>query len=285
MIALTAGDYRLELDPERGGSVLRFDWRGTPLFRPVCGPLILDVACFPLVPFSNRIAFGRFRVGEQTVSLQPNFPDSDHPHTLHGFGWLSKWHVVEGDGQSAVLEHQYPGGEWPWPYVARQGFHLTASGLTMELSVTNHGGDPMPAGLGFHSYFPRNAATIYHGLHRGEWQNDPDCLPEWLDLRERPQDWWEGAPVASRAVDTVYTEREGSLLITWPDRELALRMNPSPSLPHTVVYSPADRNFFCVEPVSHMTNAINLPASSDEMQWLAPNTGLAVSVGLSVVNS
>ena len=59
MIELKAGEYFLALEPERGGSIARFGWRGQDLMRPTCGPSVLDVACFPLVPFSNRIAHGR----------------------------------------------------------------------------------------------------------------------------------------------------------------------------------------------------------------------------------
>ncbi len=62
-LTLEAQGYRLELAPERGGSVLRLDWRGEPLLRPLCGNTIFDVASFPLVPFSNRIARGRFNTG------------------------------------------------------------------------------------------------------------------------------------------------------------------------------------------------------------------------------
>ncbi|MET0365504.1 MAG: aldose 1-epimerase [Sphingobium sp.] len=275
---LSAGEYRLDLAPERGGAVLRFDWRGTPLFRPVCGPSILDTACFPLVPFSNRIAHGRFQAGDRAVSLAPNFPDSDHPHCLHGFGWLSAWEVMEADGRSAVLRHRYPDGEWPWPYVAEQQLRLDAEGLTMALSVTNEGDAPMPAGLGFHPYFPRDPDTLYRGLHRGEWQNSADGLPERLDLRSEAQDWWDGAPVGSRAVDTLYTDREGALLLAWPSRDLALEMIPSPSLRHSVVDSPAGRDFFCVEPVTHMTNALNRADAEGGMDWLAPGETLSASV-------
>jgi aldose 1-epimerase len=89
VLELAAGDYRLVLQPEIGGSVAGFHWRDEPVFRPACGPSVLDAACFPLAPFSNRIAHGRFRFGGREVALAPNFPDSDHPHPLHGFGWLA----------------------------------------------------------------------------------------------------------------------------------------------------------------------------------------------------
>jgi len=257
MIELQAGDYRLLLDPARGGSVACFEWRGKSLFRPTGGDTILDTGCFPLVPFSNRIAQGHFRFGERDVQIAPNFPGGDHPHPLHGFGWLAPWQVIAQDSASARLAHDYPGGEWPWPYRAEQHLILDPKGLTMALSVTNLGDTAMPTGLGFHPYFPREPGTRYSGRHSGEWTNTADCLPLTLDERSAPIDWWSEQPVGDRVVDTVYTGREGELRIEWPERNLSLAIIPSGNLPHTVVFTPPEADYFCVEPVSHMTNAVN----------------------------
>lgn len=278
MIILEAHGYRLELAPERGGSVLRLDWQGKPLMRPVCGDTIFDVASFPLVPFSNRIARGRFNTGLRKGTIAPNFPGSDHPHPLHGFGWLAAWTVAQQSAETAVLEHAYPGGEWSWPYLARQTFELGAEGLSTSLSVTNLGDAAMPAGLGFHPYFPRDESTLYRGLHRGEWYNTPDCLPSSLDEHEEAIDWWQGEPVSTRAVDTAYTDREGALEIDWPARGLGLTISPSQVLTTTVVFSPEGQDYFCVEPVSHATDAIN--RAPETMLWLAP--GETADVGMTI---
>ena len=277
MIELNAGDYRLVLAPRSGGSIARLDWRGLPLLRPARGRAILDSACFPLVPFSNRIAHGRFVHGAQAVAIAPNMPGGGHPHPLHGFGWLSKWRTIEHGPTDAVLEHHHQGGEWPWPYRARQGFRLTAEGVLLELSLTNLGADAMPAGLGFHPYFPRDATTVYRGLHRGEWHTTADCLPLHLDERPAAIDWWAGQPVGSRTVDTAYTDREGPLRIEWPARALALTFEPTPNLPFTVVYTPEGADFFCVEPVSHATDAVNAHAA---IASLAPGETMRAAIML-----
>lgn len=61
----------------------------------------------------------------------------------------------------------------------------------------------------------------------------------------------------SRAVDTVYTGRSGPLEIAWPDRGIKLTLDCAPALATTMVYSPRGGDFFCVEPVTHMTDAFN----------------------------
>lgn len=256
-VEIGAGDYRLVAAPDRGGSILRFDWRGQPLLRPAIGPSILDVAYFPLVPFSNRIAHGRFAVAGREVRLRPNFPGSAHPHPLHGFGWLAPWTVIRREPDEIVMEHLHQAGEWPWSYRAEQRFMLGEDGLTLSLAVTNRSDDPMPLGLGFHPYFPRGQETVYTGFHRGEWRTDAECIPLSHDERAVPRDWWDGAPVGSRAVDTLYTGRRGPLEIAWPDRRITLTLDCADALVDTVVYAPRGSDFFCVEPVTHMIDAFN----------------------------
>jgi aldose 1-epimerase len=277
-IRLELGDYLVEVDPQRGGSILRLDFAGEPVMRRTCGPSILDVACFPLVPFSNRIENGDFTWEERVVHLSPNLPGSDHPHPLHGFGWLACWRIIEAGASRCVIEHRYEPGEWPWRYSARQTFQLNDAGLTVCLTVTNRSEDAMPAGLGFHPYFPRDDGTVYLGLHRGEWRNRRDCLPQRVDLRDSPLDWWHGQSVGSRLVDTVYTGREGSLRIAWPSRGIRLNMIPSHNLDHTVVFTPSDADYFCVEPVSHATNAVNVGT----MGRLGPGASTCASIRLTV---
>ncbi|MBT8426880.1 MAG: hypothetical protein KJO02_02500, partial [Erythrobacter sp.] len=65
----------------------------------------------------------------------------------------------------------------------------------------------------------------------------------------------------------VYTEREGPLTIEWPERGIGLMMVPSDDLAFTTVYVPTGEDFFCVEPVTHMTDAFNrdLPDSGTRL--------------------
>lgn len=256
-VEIGAGDYRLVAAPDRGGSILRFDWRGQPVLRPAAGPSILDVACFPLVPFSNRIAHGRFVVSGRQVRLRPNFPGADHSHPLHGFGWLAPWTVIRHEPGETVMDHLHQAGEWPWSYRAEQRLTLDEGGLAMSLEVTNRSDVPMPLGLGFHPYFPCDEATFYHGLHRGEWCNDAERLPVSHDRRKAPRDWWNAFPVGTRAADTVYTGRQGPLEITWARRGIGLTVECSDLSAHTVVYAPHGQGFFCVEPVTNETDAFN----------------------------
>ncbi len=52
---------------------------------------VLDMACFPLVPYVNRIRGGRFSFRGREVVLKPNMAGDISP--LHGQGWLAAWSV------------------------------------------------------------------------------------------------------------------------------------------------------------------------------------------------
>ena len=254
---LANGDFELAFDETVGGLLGAATWRGLDILHTRPGNSVLDAGCFPLVPFSNRIAGSRFSFGGRDVALKPNHPGDPASPVIHGFGWLSEWTVEQLAETRATLGFRYEGGAWPWPFEARQDISVHGNGFDLELALRNLGEDPMPAGLGFHPYFPRNDRTLFKSLHKGEWETDDAMIPTRVEEHLAPVDWWEGKPVATRNVDTVYTGREGPLLVEWPDREMGVRIEPSPDLAFTTVYVPADEDYFCVEPVSHMTDAFN----------------------------
>lgn len=268
MIAIESGAFRLVASPAAGGSIAALDWHGQPMLRAGSGTDVLNSACFPLVPFSNRIAGSRFRFDGREVVLQPNHPDDRSEPVLHGHGWQRPWTVTAHQPDRLALALDLPARDWPWPFLAEQTFTLEQSSAALTLSIANRGDTPMPAGLGFHPYFHRTATTLLIARHLSEWQVDGACLPTTLDARDTAIDWWAGQPVASRTVDTVYTARQGDLTILWPERRLGLTMAPDDSLPCTTIYVPAGADYFCVEPVSHMTDAVN--RAPEQMRVLAP---------------
>jgi aldose 1-epimerase len=261
MLSLQYEDLYLVLAPACGGSIVSADKAGQPLLRPasdeaVASNDVLGMACFPLVPYSNRIAQGRFVFEGRAVTLPPNM--GDHPHSIHGTGWRGEWVVDNADETHATLSFEETAGGWPWAFRAWQTFSLDAEGFSVTLGVRNNASDRMPVGLGLHPYFPRDQQTRLHALFGGEWQHENDLPVRW-DRRAEPVDWWQGRPVSSRLVDTAYTGRRGDLSIEWPGHRFRLDIRPDDLFAHTVVYVPPGEDYFCVEPVSHMPNAINRP--------------------------
>lgn len=279
MLRLAADTTELVLAPGAGGSITAFRWRGMDLLRggdPAAG--LLALASFPLLPFSNRIGGGRFTAAGRSVILPANSVQAGRPQTIHGFGWQAAWAVADAGPRHARLVHRHGGEAWPWPYVAEQHFRLADGELELALSLTNFGTSPMPAGMGIHPYFPRAGAQLRLAVD-GRWDNDADGLPtRWSPLEATP-DWFGGDPV-----DHCFTGRAGPILLRWPDR--ALTMTPDPTLGHVIVYVPAGEDYFCVEPVSHLTNAVNRdePDEATGLRWLAPGETWTVTLHFAASN-
>lgn len=220
MIVLQNGAARLELSPEIGGAVRRFTLEGRDILRPVPERAtdVLDLASFPLVPFCNRIPNGRFDFEGREVTLPPNL--GDHPHALHGQGWQRPWTVERLEGGEAVLAYDHPPGDWPWAYRAEQHFVLNPSGLWMGLSVTNRGDQAMPAGLGFHPYFPRRPGERLQAAVDGVWMIDETVLPTVHHAGAWGPDWAAGADVQGdeRLIDHCYTGWTQRAELSAPDQ-------------------------------------------------------------------
>lgn len=254
MSVIEQGEARLTLLPHVGGAVAGFSVGGLDVLRPAPSGAsdALMTACFPLVPFCNRIPMGRFVFEGREVTLPPNL--SGHPHALHGQGWRSAWAVDRASNEEATLSYQHAPDAWPWAYRAEQRFKLLASGVRVELSVTNTGEAAMPAGLGFHPYFPRRPGETLTAANDGVWLIDTDVLPTVHHPGPWEADWAAGAPVEGRGlIDHCYTG--------W-DQRAVLR---APGLPDTVitaspecrwlhVYVPPGEDFLCVEPCASRPN-------------------------------
>jgi aldose 1-epimerase len=265
MVRLVKDAVELVLAPSCGGGIAAFRWRGIDVMRPALHDgSALSLASFPLLPFSNRIARGCFRAGGQDVAIAPNHQSGARGEVIHGFGWQSAWTVVKASSDHARLVHVYQGSAWPWPYHAEQCFGLTDRGFVQQVSLRNDGMTPMPAGLGIHPYFPRTGASIGLAVD-GRWEVDECCLPTHWSAMESLPDWLGGD-----AIDHVFTGRSGAISLDWPTHRLTIA--PSDDLGFTVVYVPTGADYFCVEPVSHMTDAVNRPEADTEtgLRWLAP---------------
>lgn len=283
-LTLQAGDWRLILAPERGGAILNLDWRGLPVLRatPPGATDMLQTACFPLVPYANRIADGRFAFDGRLVRLPalPRFA----PHALHGDGWLRPWAVLSAQASQAELGLDWSGSGdadgWPWPWRARQTFALTPQGLDVVLTVTNIGVSSMPAGLGLHPYFPRAADTRLTLAAQGVWLTDAREIPTRLAPCDAVTDWTEGRAVADAPfVDHAYAGWTGRALIQGAGRRVTLSAGPNARW--VQVYAPLNADVFCVEPVTHRPDGANAPAEEDSgLTRLAPGQTLSLTMRL-----
>lgn len=282
---LALGSQRLTLDPARGGAVLRWRLGDTDLLRPTPTGAddVLATACFPLVPYANRIAGGRFSFGGRTASLAPNMAGQRHP--LHGDGWRGAWTVEARNADHAELVFVPGDSAWPWRYAARQTVRLEREALVMALSVTNLDVAPGPFGLGFHPYFPNAREARLTADVGGVWLADAEILPERWVAGSPLADWPAGAAVQGRAlIDHCHTGWARAARIDLGPGRPTLGLTASEALGCLHVYAPPGEDFFCVEPVSHAPNAVNMadPAAHG-VRVLSPGETLAVEMRLQVM--
>ncbi len=65
IVTLRSGALQVDLAPSIGGAIAGFRRGGIPLMREtpeeaLCGGLVRQTGSYPLIPYSNRIAQGRF---------------------------------------------------------------------------------------------------------------------------------------------------------------------------------------------------------------------------------
>lgn len=251
-LELHAGDLRLALRPDLGGCIAGL-WRGElPVLRSTPA-LQLERSrlsgCYPLVPYSNRLGYRRFRWHGREHTTEPNFDDS--PHSVHGVGWLRPWAVTQADATQAQLVYRHAAdAHWPFAFSARQTFTLGPDALHCTLSIRNEAPEPAPAGLGWHPYFPKRTRSRLHAEVGARWESDPGTQ---LPTRRVPQSGID-ADVAHLDFDHCFEGWQGMARLR--DEKLALRL--SSSLPYLVVFTPRQRDYWCVEPVSHVSNAVHM---------------------------
>jgi aldose 1-epimerase len=292
-ITLRSGPLGVVLSPAVGGAIARF-WsersEGTgaavELLRPAPHMALEHrdpwaMGCFPLVPWSSRIHEGRFAFGLRTVTLAPNRPPERH--AIHGLGFQTAWSVEHLRPALAVLEHRHTPDAWPWAYRAVQRITLTPADLELELALTNESDTPMPAGLGWHPYFPRTPEATLTARVSGLWLTDAEILPVVCVVPPPDRDPGRGLAVDRVALDNAFVGWDGHAVIAWPERRARLRLAAPPPLRTLVVYTPPGQSFFCAEPVSHMTDAFNLAAAGQAdtgMLTLAPGETVRVTLRL-----
>lgn len=278
-LTLASGNARLILVPEAGGAIVAWRVGGQPMLhesgvapRPGWDPLAM--ASFPLVPFSNRIGWGRFRWGGAEYHLPPSLlPDR---HSIHGVGWRRAWQVVEAASDRAVLRLDHHGdADWPWPFVAEQHFHLTAGALDVRMTATNGADIAVPLAFGMHPYFEAAGAHLDFAAAQ-IWRAAHDGLPVHAETPGPAEDFRGGRAVAATDLDNGYDGWSGLAGIAWAGRRLELSITSD--LPCAVVYTPAGAAYFCFEPVPHSNDALNLGGRGQAMPVAAPGETIAARV-------
>jgi aldose 1-epimerase len=220
---------------------------------------------FPMAPWPNRVADGRFEFRGEDVQL----PLEGKPNAIHGLVKNVPWRVVARTARVVELSAPFDSG-WPWRGSAWQRFEIGDNGFHMKMEVRAER-EEFPAGCGWHPWFRRDpfgASDVSVTLPASEVYVAKEDLPTGevvsptgdLDFRTR-------TALDSRRVDACYRSLSGPIEIDWG--VMRLRMGLSSAEPHAMLYTPPEA--FCVEPQSCAVDAFNLAARG------VSSTGMAIA--------
>ncbi len=290
MITLSSGPLRLAIDPALGAGISDFSIMGPSKYayslmrRAMAGETSSSsLACFSMVPYSNRIAGAKFAFGGVTHTLRPTSAPGVTPVVCqHGDVRNRPWTILDRSPISARLgfrSRDFGDVNFPMAFSSVVRYELRDDRLLIDLSVTNDDEQPMPAGCGLHPYFARRlwrdddvvtfrapCATRYplkDGLPTGA--PGPDQLVDHLR---------EDRPLPGAHVDALLGGFSGECRIAWPASRVGLTMKCSPNLGHLVFFVPHGEGgplpYFAVEPVTNANDGFNLLEAGH------PGTGVEV---------
>jgi aldose 1-epimerase len=300
MLRLASGDSELLLCPDTGGAVARFTWCGLDILRPASDADIAArnarlLGMFPLAPYSNRLEDGLLSIPNGAHQLRLNV--AGEPHSMHGFAWQRPWRVAAAGADWARLTLPHPddsgpadagplGGDGDWPFRCNVElvYHLNGSCLRAKLTLTNDDQVPMPAGLGFHPYFPRDAQTCLQADWDGCWEMDKRKLPTSWRPRAEADNFNALRAIDGWAPDHCFTGWDRSATLVYPTH--ATTVSADADCSRLICFVPDDgRQFVALEPVTHSNNAFNLAGRGipgTGMQVLEPGASLVLEMAITV---
>ncbi len=234
-----------------------------------------------LFPWPNRIEYGKFTFEGKDIQLKT---PAEGAHLLHGYVLSRPWKVVgygSSEAEGAWVTCRFTSGdfeeisaEWPFPFEVEGTYRLKDGGLALEVSGRNVGDANMPAGLGYHPYFPlpllptgdRRTCTIQLPCD-SYWPLRVDSIPKGevvavsgdYDLKTK-------TPIGDRYYDDVWAgvrfDEDGWSRCHFedPDAGVQVIVEADPAFREWVFFAPDSRPVVCFEPYTCTTDAVNLQA-------------------------
>lgn len=242
-----------------------------------------------LFPFPNRIEDAMWKwKGKAYLQKKNGIPIQLHSLVYNEKTWEHSDPVFED--QSVLLKTYINVDEshpiykgYPFKFLLSLNFRITANKFTISYEVKNRDNKEMPFGFALHPYFAKlsgeNGTLIcvpfkYWYENRTdvdetflckrleEYLQIPNILPsgKLLSTDTEGKDLKNAVPVSSVNLDHVFTGLiEGKFpYIDYTSLRLRLHILSSNDFTHSVVYTPLKTPYFCIEPQTCSTDAVNL---------------------------
>ena len=251
----------LKISPDMGSSIIRFMKKKNKIdiFRPLDNKKKINkynsyfTGYFATITYFGVIrkqSFYDYKKCNYT-SLQKNH--ILEPETIHGEGWVSKWKINKFTQNSIELSLNHNGSKgFPRLYKATQKFKLTKNSLIISISIENLDKYSFDCGIGFHPWFNidkcskiySNSFICLQNKELNTFEKINFSNQRFLDLNKYK-------------IDKTFLNWNGkSKLII--NNDVTLNIINNKNIKNLHVYSPPKENFFCIEPVTNVTDAYYL---------------------------
>ncbi len=234
-----------------------------------------------LAPWANRLDGSSYWANGKQYRLNPdlkNYQIGNAGLPIHGLLTNSPlWEVADmgGDAESAYVTSKLPFFKYPelmeqWPFAQEyeMTYRLSNGELEVRTTIHNRSAAPIPVAIGFHPYYripdkPRDEWTAQVPFRQAVVTNN-DLVPTG---ELKASDLTGSFSLKGRKLDNGYTDLErdaqGRAHFIIESGEEKIQILFGPNYPVVVLWEPPARNgaaseFFCIEPMTGVTDAINL---------------------------
>jgi aldose 1-epimerase len=231
-----------------------------------------------LAPWANRLDQAAFYANGKKYNLNAelkNYRRDGNSQPIHGLLTFSPhWKLIGigSDDKSAWVTSRIEFfripdlmAQFPFAHTIDMTYRLSGGALEVETEVTNLSFDPMPLVIGYHPYFR------VHDAPRAQWSVTlPAKQRVTLNDKLTPTGEFTANPygdphvLAGTQLDDVFTslsrDAAGRSEFSVQGKQQKVSVLYGPKYPVAVVYAPLgpNRDFICFEPMTGITNAMNL---------------------------
>ena len=272
MYIIENSSWQIGILPETGASIaygrIKRDRQIFDFFRPTPESGYKNpstCACFPLIPWSNRLRDGHFRFQGTDYQLEKNGKDGT---AMHGVARNYPWRVDSFTATRLAVRfdsRDYDNINFPFRFSAHLDFILDDERFSIVTWLKNEDSQQMPGGFGLHPYFVRSldgtTDPVQLMIPCQEYFKLENALPSAGPIPVEPRvDFQTARPLGEESIDDCLTSRidRQPVRFHYEGSSTQIALHIESIFQNIVLYVPPEKPFFAVEPVTNANDGFNL---------------------------